>query len=464
MKLKQFLTDHREKMQLIYGIFLIILIPLLIAYNAITIIGRYNDNMDTTLQRETLSEGRSIYAFLQDYLDDSNMIQKKIDDLHERNGAFESIEVLMPEGNGYKTVASSDRGNIGKVSTFYFYDLAWKQPDNDGLTTDSIKLSMDTDADMAQATGDKERVWIVAMPMQDESGVTKAILSVKVSSKIIDDLTSDSQRDSFIVLIITIVITIFFLLVTVKVWDYVLLYDKIKELDQLKDEFISIASHELRTPLTAIKGYTSLILEGTFGEIKDENMQQSLERIAISVKRLEDLVEDLLNVSRLEQGRLAVEMTDLQLEPIIEGVVAQLSVTANEKKLKLSFEKPEQPLPLISADKGRLEQVMINLVGNSIKYTEKGSVIVSTEIKDNELRIKVNDTGIGISPEAQKRLFQKFYRVKTEKTEKIHGTGLGLWITKKIVELMNGRIYVDSIEGQGTQFMVTLKLSSVKKA
>jgi len=464
MKLKQFLTDHREKMQLIYGIFLIVLIPLLIAYNAITIIGRYNDNMDTTLQRETLSEGRSIYAFLQDYLDDTDMIQRKIEDLQDKNSAFEGIEVLMPEDGGYKIVASSEKDNIGKISKFYFYDIAWKQPDKDGLTTDSLKLSMDTDTEMTQATDAEERVWIVAMPMRDRNDTLKAILSVKVSSKIIDDLTSESQRESFIVLIITIIITIFFLLVTVKIWDYVLLYDKIKELDQLKDEFISIASHELRTPLTAIKGYTSIILEGTFGPITDKNMKQSLERVMSSSKKLEDLVEDLLNVSRLEQGRLTVEMTDLQLEPAIEEVVAQLSVTADEKNLKLTFEKPDQPLPLISADKDRLGQVLVNLIGNSIKYTEKGSVTVSTEVKDDEMRIKVNDTGIGISPEAQKRLFQKFYRVQTEKTEKIHGTGLGLWITKQIVELMNGHIYVDSIEGQGTQFMVTLKLSTMKKA
>lgn len=278
----------------------------------------------------------------------------------------------------------------------------------------------------------------------------------------VDDLTEESRNESLIVLLITVIIIIFFLSITVRLWDYVVLYKKIKEVDQMKDEFISIASHELRTPLTSIKGYTSLIMEGDYGKVENAGMYQGLERIMTSTQRLEALVEDLLNVSRIEQGRLSVENKDIEIEPIIEEIVSQLSVTAEQKNLKLVYEKASEKLPHLSADPERLKQILINLIGNAIKYTETGSVTVNNEIKDNELRIKITDTGIGISPEGQKNLFQKFYRVKTDKTESVQGTGLGLWITKQLIELMGGKIFLESIEGKGTQVTIVLNITEKK--
>lgn len=475
MKLKQFLIDHRENLQLLYGIFLIVLIPLLIAYNTIFILNTYNQRVDDILNRETMIIGRSIYAALQEDLGDRAALQTKIDRLAERNTDFQNLKVLVPktktqadgkESDGFEIVASSDAAETGKFLTFYFYQNTWDQPDNDGLSTNSrLLMATDEDSDLALDAGNTGRFLIYAMPMRDASGEKQAILSMQLSSEVVNDLTETSRNKSLSLLFVTVIITIFFLSVTVRLWDYVVLYRKIKEVDQMKDEFISIASHELRTPLTSIKGYTSLIQEGTFGKIEDPKMQQSLERIMSSTKRLGDLVEDLLDVSRLEQGRLACDQQALSVEPIIDEIVSQLSVTAQEKQLALSYEyeKSAQPLPLVSADPDRLRQVLVNLIGNAIKYTEAGSVVVTQEIKENKLRIKVTDTGLGISPEAQKSLFQKFYRVKTDKTETIQGTGLGLWITKQIVELMGGRIYLESIEGRGTQVIVVLNLAGADK-
>ena len=464
MKLKEILADHRESLQLVYGIFLIVLIPSLIAYNTIFIIGNYNKNIDTDLQLKLRLTGRTIYADLQDDLNDKEKIQTKIERIAAKNSELANISVLVPQDDSYEIIASSDKDEIGKKLTFYFYRNAWIQGDNNGLITDSLQLATEGDGqDLSLSAEDNGRFWLMAMPMQDLNGNKQAILSIRMSSGVVDDLTRESKNKSLAILLATVIIVISFLSVTVRLWDYVVLYKKIKDVDRMKDEFISIASHELRTPLTAIKGYTSLIIEGNFGKIENDGMRQGLDRIMTSTDRLEGLVEDLLNVSRIEQGRLTMEIINLEIEPLIDEIVSQLSVTADEKKLKLVYEKAADKLPQISADSDRTKQVLINLIGNAIKYTETGSVTVTNEIKEDKLRIKITDTGIGISPEGQKSLFQKFYRVKSDKTNTIQGTGLGLWITKQIVELMNGKIYLESIEGHGTQVTVVLPLAVGKK-
>lgn len=460
MKLKQLLIDHRENLQLTYGVFLIVLIPLLIICNTFFIINRYNENTDRDLQLKMRLTGRTIYADLQDDLANEVNMQTKIEKIAKRNSELENLAVLIPQDDNYKIIASSNKEEIGKTLTFYFYQNAWSQPDNDGLITNSLLLATATDGqEMGLSSENNGRFWIMAMPMRDLGGNKKAILSIRMSSEIVDELTNQSKNESLVILLLTILITVLFLAITVRLWDYAILYRKIKEVDQMKDEFISIASHELRTPLTSIKGYTSMIAEGTFGKIENAEMRKSLDRIISSSKRLEALVEDLLDVSRLEQGRLLVEKQNVRIGPIIEEIVSQLSINAKEKKLDLIYEKPENALPEIFTDSERIKQVLTNLIGNAIKYTETGNVTVSNEAKNNSIYIKVTDTGIGISPEAQKSLFQKFYRVKTNKTENISGTGLGLWITKKIVELMGGKIYLESIEGRGTQVTVVLPLT-----
>jgi two-component system phosphate regulon sensor histidine kinase PhoR len=190
-------------------------------------------------------------------------------------------------------------------------------------------------------------------------------------------------------------------------------------------------------------------------------MKEGINRAIDSSERLETLVEDLLNVSRIEQKRLDVKNEEVELEPIIQDIISQLKIPADEKKLSLKHKKPKEKLPLVLADPERLKQALINLIGNSIKYTEKGSIEITTKIENDKLEIKIADTGIGMSAEEQKHLFEKFHRVQNEKTAKIIGTGLGLWITKQIIELMNGKIYLESMKDVGTQ--VTIKLNLAKK-
>lgn len=460
MKIKEFIANNRETLQIIYGIVLMVLIPLLIAYNTIFIIGEYNKSLDVALQRQALIVGRSIYALLKDDLSNTEVIQKKIEELSDKNIEIEELSVIVPEGEGFKIAASSQKSDIGKDVNFYYYKMAWMQPDNDGLATDSLKLAVvKGDEELAKGFSSEDRFWLVSLPMQDASGKKQALLNIKLSSKIIDDLTNNNRNASIYLLSITILIVILFLAATVRLWDYAILYRKIKEVDHMKDEFISIASHELRTPLTVTKGYLSMILEGTFGKIENPEVQKAIATAARSNGRLEGLVEDLLNVSRIEQGRLQVEEQKIEIGPIMEDLISQFKINADEKKLALEYAKPEEKLPLILADPERLRQVLINIIGNAIKYTEKGSVKVTVGVKDNMMEIKVIDTGFGMSPEEQKHLYEKFYRVQNDRTNKIIGTGLGLWITKQIVELMKGKIILESIQGVGTHVTIKLRLA-----
>jgi len=334
MNFKEFFIKNREAFQLIYGVVLIILIPLLIASNTRFIIGKYNESMDVALQRQALIVSRSIHILIKDDLSNGKIIQEKIKELSNENPDFYELSVLVPDDNNFRIIASSEESDIGKTLNFYYYQLAWTKEDGSGLATDSLKLATTKEGkELTQEYSADDRFWLIAIPMNDSSGKKQALLTMKISSKIVDDLTSDNRAASVYFLVITIFIIILFLLATVRLWDYAILYKKIKEVDQMKDEFISIASHELRTPLTSIKGYLSLILEETYGKIENKDMKEGLNRAVISTKRLEVLVEDLLNVSRIEQGRLEVKNESVEIEPLIREITDQLKITADEKNL-----------------------------------------------------------------------------------------------------------------------------------
>lgn len=227
------------------------------------------------------------------------------------------------------------------------------------------------------------------------------------------------------------------------------------EVEQMKQELISIATHELRTPITGIKGYLDMILAGDAGEIPAE-AKEMLEEITKINQRLADLVDDLLNVGRIEQGRIEMRPIPMDIVKLIEEVIKELQIQAKEKNLELRFEKHE--MEKVKADPERTRQILINLVGNAIKYTEHGSVTVALGKNEHEVIVAVEDTGMGISREGQKNLFEKFYRVKTDKTRQITGTGLGLWITKQLVEKQGGKIWVESAEGKGSTFHFSLPI------
>jgi PAS domain S-box-containing protein len=237
--------------------------------------------------------------------------------------------------------------------------------------------------------------------------------------------------------------------------------ERLRELDRLKDEFISLVSHELRTPLTSIRGYLELLLDGGAGDLTDDQ-SRFLAVVDRNSKRLMHLVGDLLFLAQVEAGKLALELGDVELDALVVEAVEAAKPIADEKGIDLKASV--EPIPTMVGDRGRLAQVLDNLVSNALKFTgDGGTVDVVVESANGEAVVEVRDTGIGISAEEQEHLFDRFFR-SAEATERaIPGTGLGLTIAKAIVERHEGEIEVESVTGEGTTMRVRLPVRDVSR-
>ena len=231
---------------------------------------------------------------------------------------------------------------------------------------------------------------------------------------------------------------------------------KLESLDKLKTEFLSLASHQLRSPLTAITGYTSMLLDGSFGKI-DDKQKEAVDRVFQSSRHLTKVVEDLLNVSKIEQGGMQYVMTKFDFEKAAEDLAKDLSITAEKKGLKLTFETDKHSPYTINGDMEKIRQVILNFVDNSIKYTKTGTIKVLLSKVGDKIRLEIKDTGMGMTPEIKEKLFQKFSRGDGAKVN-TGGSGLGLYLAKKIVEEGHkGTVGVDSEgPGKGSTFWMEL--------
>lgn len=229
----------------------------------------------------------------------------------------------------------------------------------------------------------------------------------------------------------------------------------LKHLQELKNEFVFIAAHELRSPVTVINGYISMIFSDKAADLLTANLKDYLEQIKNANQHLAQLVTDLLEIARSEAG-IAIEVIPLALEDSISQNLSEMRLLADQKSITIHYEQLPN-LARVLANDGRIKEIMLNLVGNAIKYSpQASSIIVSHEVKEKEVITHVKDNGFGMSEVAQKKLFEKFYRVRTEKTANISGTGLGLFIVKQLIEKMHGTIRVASEENKGTTFSFSL--------
>jgi len=229
---------------------------------------------------------------------------------------------------------------------------------------------------------------------------------------------------------------------------------QLEEASQHKSQFLANMSHELRTPLNAILGYTELMADGAYGE-PSEKMLGILKRLEANGKHLLGLINDVLDLSKIEAGQLVLELSDYSVQDIAHTVRSTLEPLATDKKLAFKVEIPSE-LPPGHGDGRRLTQVLINLVGNAIKFTDTGEVAIKAEANNGSFHVSVRDTGPGISAADQAKLFQEFQQADNAITRKKGGTGLGLAISKRIIEMHGGRIWVESQPGQGSTFAFTL--------
>lgn len=439
LKALAFIKDNPS---IIYSLVLVIIIPSAFFLNTYLINAKYEAALNKITQKKAVFVESLINNFVKEQLEDNEKLQRWVNEVVRENDEIISLDIIKKqEGtDNFQVVASNKIDLIGQYQNDSVQNsIAWSQPEGVALLSQN----------------EQGRFWNVVKQMVDDSGEKKGLIAIAFSLKDTDALINKTISDSYLVLILIILVVILLISNQARLFGYAIMVAKLKEVDKMKDMFISMASHELRTPLTAIRGYADLLREQK--EMLEES-RHFADNISASVDRLQNLVNDILEVSRLEGNRVPMEIKVLDPNPIVSGCVEELKLQAQEKNLSLKC-KLQEPPALIAVDENKLKQILVNLIGNSLKYTQKGSVEVSTYVKDKEFIITIADTGIGISSEAQAHLFQKFYRVKNKETENIVGTGLGLWITLEITKRMKGNITVESIEGVGSHFNIHFPLA-----
>ena len=243
----------------------------------------------------------------------------------------------------------------------------------------------------------------------------------------------------------------------------VILHDITREktVERMKTEFVSIAAHQLRTPMSAIKWTLRMILDGDLGPITGEQ-RDFLDKTYISNERMISLINDLLNVTRIEEGRHLYNLVPVNLEDIVKNITASYAEIAKRKNIILEYVEPKGKLPQVKVDVEKIRLAASNLVENALKYTPaKGTITVKMELVDGRVQMSVKDTGVGILKEQQERIFTKFFRGANVMRMETEGTGLGLFISKNIIETHGGKIWFESEEGKGATFYFNLPPSTV---
>ena len=453
LNLKKGIKKVTDYPQLVYTIVVAILIAGSFMFMAERFISIANDAQERLINVRIGSLQDAFVSFAPDKINDPIYLNDKIEKIINTNETIKSFKVIVKNTevdpntntprNIYNIVASNNKDEVGtndSESDFLFMLASSDQ-------NHSITISINDGT---------ERLFRTTRAIVDINGnVIGAVVTTQTLS--IADLAIESSiTNGRILLFVVIALVMLLFFRHSRIIDYMDLYKKLKEVDQLKDDFISMASHELRTPLSVIRGYADFLRD--VPNLNDET-KSYVSKIDISAKELDSLVVDILDVSRIEQGRMSFSLEKINPSGLISEVVSSLEIPAKEKGLSVSFNKKEiEDSQIINVDISRLKQVLVNIIGNAVKYTVKGEVAVRQYSENNFLYIRVSDTGIGMTEDERKKLFEKFYRIKNKETANIRGTGLGLWITAQIIKQMNGNLSVESIKGVGSHFIISFPL------
>ncbi len=435
----------------LYSFVLIVAVTGVIFFNTYYFLGKFQGTVDDLLKSKAFLSESVFGTLIQDSLSDTDLLQRRLKQLKAEHTDVAAIVVLTrsEEERVFHVIASTDPEDAGQKYSFqdpvsYPFRRTWSDQNATGYITNA----------------DGERFWNVVKAIDRDDGERVGLVLFQVSLKEHDLFVRGAMRQVYGVALVSLILVLGLIGIHVRLYGFAIRATKLEEVDRMKDDFISMASHELRSPLTVLRGYIDILKTDFFKKIPEsESIEERryLNNMEESVTRLNNLVEDILNVSRLEQNRLPITMENIDLDSLLTKLVSQFALEAKQHGLSLSYEALR--LPEVRGDTDRVTQIIVNMISNAIKYTPKGSVTVLTKETDDEILVTVADTGLGISAEGMKNLFSKFYRVKTEKTSKISGTGLGLWISREIARKMDGDITVESIDGVGSHFTLHLKKS-----
>lgn len=444
--LKKSFDFVKENPRIIYSLVLVFIIPLAIFLNTFFTVKDFEANLENIIRSKAVLAEDIVKFIARDAVGDPQKLQQLISETKALNADIGVFEIFVPddESAGFRIIASSEKESENKILSdpkeIFYHQIAWNQPnDNVSFVTEE----------------NSNRDWNVLETVKNDKGDKIALAFLSFPLAEFDMMNSQAETRSYLILIITVLIVLLLVANNARLFGYALTLTKLKEIDQMKDTFISMASHELRAPLTAMKGNIEFFNEESAQAI-DEKGRHYIDNISTSVERLEMLVNDILEVSRLEGNRIPVNISAVDPGPIIEKSIEEIRAQATQKNLELDY-SPEK-LPQVKADPERLKQIVVNLLSNALKYTIKGKVGISTKVEGKKLLLTIADTGVGISAVDQSKLFHKFSRVYNDETKTVSGTGLGLWISKELIQKMGGDITVESIRGVGSHFTLHLPI------
>jgi signal transduction histidine kinase len=418
---------------------LVVILPLLFLYSGQQFLEAGRANQER-LQKDRIGLLHDAFATnVSLSADDVTRLQQQVDEIVALNPDITQFEIYTLLDSTFVALVSSDQTRVGSV----LEDPTLLQ--NASLRNDeSVIFEFYTNSG---------RTWQAYRTYHQTAG-TPYFIFTNHDLSVVDQLLADREREAYSSLILVYAVLLLFAYWHIRNTDYGHLYKKAKEANQTRDLFTNMIAHELRAPLTAIRGYASLLEESP---TLPRQAKEQATRISQSSERLLTIVNDLLDVARLQSGKLAITLTPVALAPTIRQAVAEQTVSATKKGLTLAA--PQLPNVTVAADQTRLQQALVNLLSNAIKYTENGTITVTVEAKKQRCEIRIKDTGMGIAAGEQAKLFAPFHRVESTAVSQITGTGLGMWITRQLIERMHGTVAVESIKGVGTHVVVTLPLA-----
>ncbi len=312
----------KKNSQFTYSVIIIILIPAALVFNTVWALRAVNRDVNFQLRREAVLVGSVVGNMSEEQLENSDLLNKKFAQIQDEEPEIQNITILVPnEENKFDAAATTSP--VGEAGS-------------DPILSQFVWSSGQPHAAEVIDRPTNSRAWSVITPIQDDDGKQVALVDIKISTQKVDEVISRTIRDSVIVLSVTVVIVLLLLINHFRFFESARLFTKLKEVDEMKDDFISMASHELRTPLTAIRGYTELLLRNDAVKA-DEKASKDARTISASSERLSDLVEDLLNVSRIEQNRMKFDLKSVKLDLLISTALNEIRVEAENKGIKVEF-------------------------------------------------------------------------------------------------------------------------------
>ena len=426
----------KEHPQMLFVLILLIIIPLMFLYSGQQFLDVGRQNQDR-LQKDRIGLMQDTFASI---LYSSNfsgeIIQKEIVRIADSNPDITDLKIIKLTGRDMQHLAALDTELIGTTEEYVeLYRNA------------AVRLD---ESLIFEVFSNEGRVWMTYRALQAEDG-SYYFIYTEVSLQAIDNSFKRGERDALYSLLFVYMFILALAYWHIRLTDYRYLYIKVQKANEMKDLFTNMIAHELRAPLTAIRGYSSMLIESA----TDAEQQKNATRVKESSERLLAIVNDLLDVARIQSGQLSVDLESFDASEVVIAVIDELHVSAVEKRIELKHTGTVESA-VVAGDRKRLHQAITNLVSNAIKYTKDGVIELTVEEKYNVVEIRVKDTGMGISAEDQKKLFAPFFRVQNDDVSQITGTGLGMWITKQLIELMGAKIGVESIKGVGTHVVIKL--------